>query len=54
MVNAYGGVPLILEPQDPLDKESLFKGRNTTTECFAQILKDLDDAIAKLPEQWDD
>lgn len=53
MVNTYGGVPLILEPQNPLDTESLFKSRNSTTECFAQILKDLDDAIAKLPAQWD-
>lgn len=54
MVNTYGGVPLILEPQNPLDVESLFKTRNTTTECFTQILKDLDDAIAKLPAKWDD
>lgn len=54
MVKAYGGVPLILEPQNPFDKESLFKSRNTTTECFTQIIKDLDDAIDMLPSKWDD
>lgn len=54
MVNTYGGVPLILEPQNPLDTESLFKPRSSTTACFTQIMKDLDDAIGKLPEKWDD
>lgn len=53
LVKTFGGVPLILEPQDPLNTESLFKSRNTTTECFAQIIQDLDDAITKLPEKWD-
>lgn len=53
MVKGYGGVPLILEPQDVTNKESLFVERAPTTVCFAQIVKDLDDAIASLPDKWD-
>ncbi len=53
MVKGYGGVPLILEPQDVMDKESLFVERSSTTDCFIQIIKDLDDAIADLPDTWD-
>lgn len=52
MVKGYGGVPLILEPQDVSDKESLFVERSSTTACFTQIVKDLDDAIACLPDTW--
>ncbi len=51
-VQALGGVPLILAPQDVTNKESLFVPRNKTSECMAQIIKDLDDAIAKLPATW--
>jgi len=43
MVKAYGGVPLILKPQAITD--SVFVPRNKTTECIAQIIKDLNDAI---------
>lgn len=53
MVKGYGGVPLILEPQDVTDRESLFKERSSTTACFDQIIKDLDNAIASLPDKWD-
>lgn len=53
-VTTFGGVPLILKSQDIADKESLFMSRNKTSECIAQILKDLDDAIADLPDQWND
>lgn len=52
MVKGYGGVPLILEPQDVSDRESLFVERASTSDCFAQIVKDLDDAIACLPDTW--
>lgn len=51
---AVGGVPLILSFQDVTDLPSLFVSRNTTTECVEQILKDLDEAIASLPDTWDD
>ncbi len=53
MVKGYGGVPLILEPQDVSDKESLFVERSSTTDCFIQIVYDLDEAINSLPDTWD-
>lgn len=53
-VTVFGGVPLILNSQDITDKESLFVPRSKTSVCVARILRDLDDAIAKLPEKWDD
>ncbi len=50
MVQAYGGVPLILEPSPPDDVDALFFPRNKTSECFAQIIKDLDEAISLLDD----
>jgi len=53
MVNAHGGVPLILKAQEPsVDLTSLALPRNKTSECVTQIIKDLDDAISMLPESW--
>ncbi|MBN2814386.1 MAG: RagB/SusD family nutrient uptake outer membrane protein [Bacteroidales bacterium] len=53
MVRGYGGVPLILSAQAPTDDlASLAMPRNKTSECVTQILKDLDDAIALLPDSW--
>ena len=49
MVKAYGGVPLILKAASPQD--SLFVPRNKTSECIAQIVKDLDDAIPALEDK---
>lgn len=49
MVNNLGGVPLILHTQDAENVASLFVPRNKTSECFAQIVKDLDSAIQMLP-----
>lgn len=54
MVQNVGGVPLILEPQDATNKESLYHERNKTSECVDQILKDLDDAISVLPGRYAD
>ncbi|MCD8136367.1 MAG: RagB/SusD family nutrient uptake outer membrane protein [Parabacteroides gordonii] len=54
MVKQLGGVPLILEPQDATNKEALYVERNKTSECVAQILQDLDDAIAVLPGRYAD
>jgi hypothetical protein len=51
-VSVLGGVPLILTPQDVTNKELLFVSRNKTSECITQIIKDLDEAIAKLPATW--
>ena len=50
LVSRYGGVPLILKPQG-LD-EDLKVSRNKTSECITQIIKDLDDAAALLPNSW--
>lgn len=53
-VNTVGGVPLILEVQDITDKESLFVSRNSTSDCMAQIIADLDKAIEYLPDSYDE
>jgi hypothetical protein len=51
MVRLYGGVPLILTPQELTD--DLYVTRSKTSECIAQIVKDLDDAIdSELPWSW--
>ena len=48
MVKNYGGVPLILKPESPLDDNAIFVPRNSTSECFEQIVKDLNEAIQLL------
>ncbi|MDR1454510.1 MAG: RagB/SusD family nutrient uptake outer membrane protein [Tannerella sp.] len=53
MVRAYGGVPLILEPAEPTDTEAIFVPRNKTSECYTQIVKDLNDAIPLLDDKSD-
>lgn len=50
MVRNFGGVPLVLKPEPPDNLEAIFIPRAKTSECFVQILKDLDDAIALLPD----
>lgn len=52
MVKNYGGVPLVLDVQDPLAGEALQMERSTTSACIAQIVKDLDEAINLLPHNW--
>ncbi|HEY4208683.1 MAG TPA: RagB/SusD family nutrient uptake outer membrane protein [Puia sp.] len=55
MVKAYGGVPLVLDVQDPsADVAQLQVKRNKTSECIAQIARDLDSAAALLPPSWGD
>lgn len=51
-VFSVGGVPLILKFQDVTNIPSLFVSRNSTSECVEQIMKDLDEAIASLPDTW--
>jgi hypothetical protein len=51
LVTLYGGVPLILTPQDP-GVEDLNVPRAKTSECIAAIVKDLDSAAAYLPKLW--
>lgn len=50
MVRLYGGVPLILEPQELND--DIYVTRNKTSECIGQIVKDLDEAYQLLPWKW--
>lgn len=47
MMKRYGGVPLVLVPQDR--SEDLLVRRNSTKETFQQIVSDLDAAIENLP-----
>lgn len=49
MVRAYGGVPIVLRAQNANEGEALNVPRNKTSECIAQIITDLDSAIAYLP-----
>ncbi len=52
MVSQIGGVPLILHTQDPTNPSSLKVPRNKTSDCLAQILKDLDSAAMALPASY--
>ncbi len=55
LLRLYGGVPLVLHAQDPIAEEgdtSLEVPRSTSAETVAQIVKDLDDAVAMLPGRW--
>jgi hypothetical protein len=49
LVKGYGGVPLVLTPVSP--SESLAIGRASAADCYAQIIKDLQEAAAALPEK---
>ncbi|HEX6430764.1 MAG TPA: RagB/SusD family nutrient uptake outer membrane protein, partial [Niastella sp.] len=55
LVRLYGGVPLVLHAQDPINaegNESLKIPRSSTTETFNQVYSDLDSAISMLPGRW--
>lgn len=57
MVRLYGGVPLVLTSLPAIGdqaKEEARLPRNSTSECMAQIIKDLDTAIKYLPGRWND
>jgi len=54
MVKAYGGVPLVLKVQNADEGDALNIPRNKTSECIAQIVADLDSAIANVPESYGD
>ncbi|HEX8329625.1 MAG TPA: RagB/SusD family nutrient uptake outer membrane protein [Hymenobacter sp.] len=49
LVKGYGGVPLVLKPVSP--SESVAIPRASAAECYAQIIQDLKDAAAALPEK---
>lgn len=55
LIKLYGGVPILLEVQNGIGeegKEASKLPRSKTSECIAQIVKDLDSAIAILPGKW--
>ncbi len=54
MAKRYGGVPIILEPQDPniTPDEEYFPPRNTEQEVYDQILNDAQTAFSLLPDRW--
>lgn len=54
MVKRYGGVPIILEAQNPetTPEEELFPARNTEKEVYDQILADVQAAFETLPQNW--
>ena len=54
MAKRYGGVPIILEAQDPetTPEEEYFPSRNTEKEVYDQVLLDTEAAFELLPEQW--
>ena len=58
LVILYGGVPMILELQEPFLEgdvsDELFVKRNTTKECIESIAGDLDEAYSMLPASWED
>jgi hypothetical protein len=49
LVKGYGGVPLLLTPVSPA--EALAIPRATSEACYAQIIKDLQEAADVLPEK---
>jgi len=54
LVRIYGGVPIITTVQDAsMTDETIRIPRSTSSECFTQIVKDLDSAAALLPMKWD-
>lgn len=54
MAKRYGGVPIILEPQDPENTpdEEYFPVRNTEKEVYDQVLADAQRAFDLLPDRW--
>ncbi|MBD2755736.1 RagB/SusD family nutrient uptake outer membrane protein [Spirosoma validum] len=55
LVRLYGGVPMVLTPLAAVGVEArdqAFLPRNTTSESFALIVKDLDSTIASVPGKW--
>lgn len=55
LVRLYGGVPMVLEPLDPIgeaNREDIMLPRDPTSVCIAQIVADLDFASQNLPGKW--
>jgi hypothetical protein len=56
MAKRYGGVPIILEAQNPdtTPEDEYFPARNTEKEVYDQILADAEAAFNLLPNRWSD
>ncbi|SDM09500.1 Starch-binding associating with outer membrane [Catalinimonas alkaloidigena] len=52
LVKQLGGVPIVLEPQDPGQPNELYVTRDPTAATFEQVFADLDRAAERLPAQW--
>ncbi len=54
MAKRYGGVPIILEAQDPATtpEDEYFPERNTEQEVYDQVLADAQKAFDLLPNRW--
>ncbi|MFT2011593.1 RagB/SusD family nutrient uptake outer membrane protein [Pontibacter sp. 13R65] len=52
LIKLYGGVPLVLEVQDPNMGEGLYMERASAARSIEAIVRDLDEAIEKLPVTW--
>ncbi len=52
MVKLYGGVPMILNSEDPFAGDDLLVTRDPASTCIATIVADLDTAIADLPASY--
>lgn len=55
LAKLYGGVPLVLVPLDAVGedaKNAALLPRNSTSETFAQIARDLDSCIKYIPVKW--
>lgn len=52
MIQLTGGIPMVLEPQDPF-VDKLGAPRSSTSEAIQILVNDLDEAIAGLPVDWD-
>ncbi|KAA2242913.1 RagB/SusD family nutrient uptake outer membrane protein [Chitinophaga agrisoli] len=54
LVKMWGGVPLVLEPVTSADPAATNKPRATEAEVYAQIIKDLEFALTRLPDKFGD
>jgi hypothetical protein len=55
LVKLYGGIPLVLAPQDAIGDKALnaaYVARSKTSQCIAQMVSDLDSGIVNLPGRW--
>jgi starch-binding outer membrane protein, SusD/RagB family len=51
LVNYYGGVPLVVDAIDPQNISSQYLPRSTASQVYAQIEKDLTEAVVDLPKK---